>query len=483
MKLKNLIDGFDSHICSGSIDVDVEGIAYDSRKVKEGYAFVCISGFKTDGHDYIQEAIKGGAVAIVAEKDVKLSEDITLIKTSNTRKALAFMSAAYFDHPASKMKLIGVTGTNGKTTTTYLIKSILEKSGYNVSLIGTVANIIGDKKLPSKNTTPESYDLQYMFNEMVKNHTDYCIMEVSSHSLALDRVAGCIFDIGIFTNLTQDHLDFHKTFENYFNAKLKLFKQSKKAAINIDDDYGTKIIENVDIPVLTYSESKESDIWATDIEITSNCSRFILRTKDDSVEINLSLPGRFNVYNALSAASACIAEGISLKLIKLGLEGVAGVPGRSEVIQSPKGYSVIIDYAHTPDGIVNILNTVGEYAKKRIITVFGCGGDRDKTKRPIMGEVAGKLSTICIVTSDNPRSEEPKAIIEDILPGINKTGCNFEVIVNRKEAIERALSIGEKDDVIAIVGKGHETYQILKDKTIHFDEREIIRDFFKNQGL
>lgn len=483
MKLKNLIDGFDIFLSSGSIDIDVKGIAYDSRKVKDAYVFVCISGFKTDGHDYIQEAIKNGAVAIVAEKDVKISGDITLIKTSNTRKALALMSAAYFDYPSSKMKLIGVTGTNGKTTTTYLLKSILEKNGYNVSLIGTVANIIGDKNIPSKNTTPESYDLQYMFNEMVKNHTDYCIMEVSSHSLELDRVAGCIFDMSIFTNLTQDHLDFHKTFENYFNAKLKLFKQSKKAAINIDDEYGMKIIESIDIPVMTYSENKESDIRATDINITSNCSSFLLRTKFDSVEINLPLPGRFNVYNALSAASVCIAEGVSLELIKLGLESIEGVPGRSEVIQSPKGYSVIIDYAHTPDGIVNILNTVGEYAKKRIITVFGCGGDRDKTKRPIMGEAAGKLSTICIVTSDNPRSEEPAAIIEDILPGIYKTDCSFEVIVNRKEAIERALSIGEKDDVIVIVGKGHETYQILKDKTIHFDEREIIRDFFKNQNL
>ena len=480
MKLSNLLLNLDVLKVRGNDDIEVEGIAYNSKNVQKGYLFVCITGFKTDGHKFAIDAVAKGASAVIVEKDIELPEWVTVIKVEDTRKALALLSAAYFDYPAQKMKLIGVTGTNGKTTTTYLIKSILQKAGYKTGLVGTISNIIGDKVIDSKNTTPESYDLQKMFNEMVQQRIDYCVMEVSSHSLELKRVAGCQFSVGIFTNLTRDHLDFHKTFENYLNAKLKLFSQSGTAVINIDDQYSDRILSSINIPAVTYSEKRNSDVRAEKLKITSKYSSFTLKYKGSETEIKLPLPGKFNVYNALGAAAACICEGISLDVIKEGLESAPGVPGRSEVIDSGRGFTIIIDYAHTPDGLENILNTVHEYAKSRIITLFGCGGDRDKTKRPIMGEIAGKLSDICVVTSDNPRTEDPESIIRDILPGVEKTGVDFRVIPNRREAIRAALSIAGNDDVVLIAGKGHETYQVLKEGTIHFDEREIVRDILNN---
>lgn len=482
MKLSSLLLNLDVLKVKGNDDIEIEGIAYNSRNVQKGYVFVCITGFKTDGHKYAPDAVDKGASAIIVEKDIDLPEGVTVIRVKDTRKALALMSAAYFGYPSRKLRLIGVTGTNGKTTSTYLIKSILDRAGYKTGLIGTISNIIGKKVIDSKNTTPESYDLQNMFYEMAQENIDYCVMEVSSHSLALERVAGCQFDVGIFTNLTRDHLDFHKTFENYLNAKLKLFSQSGIAAVNIDDQYGDRVLNSIHIPAVTYSEKKDSDIRAEDLKITSRYSSFTLKYKDKKMEIKLPLPGRFNVYNALSAASACICEGIPLNIIKEGLESVRGVPGRSEVIDSGRGFTIIIDYAHTPDGLQNILNTIHEYAKSRIITLFGCGGDRDKTKRPIMGEIAGKLSDICIVTSDNPRTEDPESIIKDILPGVEKSGVDFKVITNRKEAIKAALSIAGKDDIVLIAGKGHETYQVLKQGKIHFDEREIVRDILNEKN-
>lgn len=481
MKLSNLLLNLDVIETEGNKNCEIRGIAYNSKDVQKGYLFVCITGFKADGHVYAMDAVKRGAAAIVVEKEIELPEGTTVIKVRDSREALSLISAAYFDHPASKLKLIGVTGTNGKTTTTYLIKSILEKAGFKTGLVGTISNIIGDKVIDSKNTTPESYDLQKMLNEMVNEEMDYCVMEVSSHSLELKRVAGCHFNVGIFTNLTRDHLDFHKTFENYLNAKLKLFKQSGTAVVNIDDEYSDRILNGIDIPAVTYSEKKDSDIKAEKLKITSKYSSFILKCRGSETPIKLPMPGRFNVYNALAAASACICEGIPLNIIKEGLESVSGVPGRSEVIDSGRDFTIIIDYAHTPDGLENILNTVHEYAQSRIITLFGCGGDRDKTKRPIMGEIAGRLSDICIVTSDNPRTEDPEAIIDDILPGIKKTGTYYRVIINRWEAIKAALSIAGKDDVVLIAGKGHETYQVLKEGKIHFDEREIVRDILNNE--
>lgn len=482
MKLLDIISDIKDMEINGDDSFEVQGIAYDSRTVSKGYVFVCISGFKTDGHNYVREAVDRGAAAVVIEKDVEIPQNTTVIKVKDTRTALALMSAAYFGYPSKHFGLIGVTGTNGKTTTTYLIKSILDKKGYNAALLGTISNIIGGNTVEAKRTTPESYDLQEMFWEMKRAETDYCIMEVSSHSLELKRVAGCYFAVGIFTNLTRDHLDFHGTFENYLNAKLKLFEQSKAAVINIDDEYGRQIINRIGVPIITYSERCEADVRATDVEITSKCSEFVLKYKDETIPVCIPLPGRFNVYNALAAASACICQGVSLKDIKMGLENASGISGRSEVIDSGRGFTIVIDYAHTPDGLDNILNTVREYAKGRIITLFGCGGDRDKTKRPIMGEVAGKLSDICIVTSDNPRSEEPQSIIEDIMPGVRKTSSDYRIVVDRREAIIKAISIAGENDVIVIAGKGHETYQVLKDKTIHFDEREIVNDILTNNA-
>ncbi|KPU44041.1 UDP-N-acetylmuramoyl-L-alanyl-D-glutamate--LD-lysine ligase [Oxobacter pfennigii] len=476
MKLKDIMMNINHTILKGTSDKEIEGIAYDSRAVKEGYLFVCIKGFKADGHDFINDAVKKGAKAIILEKEGHLPDGVTAIKVGDSRMALALASAAFFEHPSKNVKLIGVTGTNGKTTTTYLIKSILDRCGYNVSILGTISNIIGNKAIDASRTTPESYDLQVLFSEMRQLKTHYCIMEVSSHSLELKRVAGLSFNSGIFTNLTRDHLDFHETFENYFNAKLKLFKSSKTAIINIDDEYGRKMKDNIEIPVITYAEKERADVWATDVEITANFSKFILNYKEEKKEIMLPMPGRFNVYNALAAAASCISEGISLEDIKKGLEEIKGVPGRSEVIDSGRGFTVIIDYAHTPDGLENILNTVREYVQGRVITIFGCGGDRDKTKRTIMGEVAAKLSEIAIVTSDNPRSEDPEAIIKDILPGVIKINKEYFVIPDRKEAIKRAINLGKEGDVIVVAGKGHETYQVLKDKTIDFDEKQIINE-------
>jgi len=481
MKLKDIILEVPDMKIKGNLDLEVKGIAYDSRSVSEGYVFVCIKGFKTDGHNYAKDAVKNGAVAVIAERDVDIPEEVTFISTSDSRTALALVSAAFFGYPTRSMKLIGVTGTNGKTTTTYMIKSILENCGYKVGLLGTISNIVGDIEMEAMRTTPESYDLQELFYNMKNINTDYCVMEVSSHSLELKRVAGCTFNVGIFTNLTRDHLDFHGTFEKYYEAKLKLFQQSEVSVINADDQYGRKMMDNVKNPIISYSEVNQADVVAKDVEITSKYTKFRLVYNGESVTVSLPLPGRFNVYNSLAAASACISQGVTLEKIKEGLENIKRISGRSEVIDSGRGFTLVIDYAHTPDGLENILNTVREYAKGRIITLFGCGGDRDKTKRPIMGEIAGRLSDICIVTSDNPRSEEPMDIIKDIIPGVQKTANDYIIIADRKEAIKKAISIGKAQDVIVIAGKGHETYQILKDKTIPFDEREIVNEILNEE--
>ena len=404
--------------------------------------------------------------------------DVTLIKVENTRKALAKASSNFYDNPSKRLKLIGVTGTNGKTTSTFMIKSILEQCGHKVGLIGTIANYIGDKKLHSERTTPESLELHQLFNEMVKEDVEYCIMEVSSHSLELDRVYGIEFSKGIFTNLTQDHLDFHKTFENYFNAKLKLFLNSKISIVNADDNYGEKIIDSIVGDIVTYGLESQAMLRAKNLKLHSRGIEFTLVYNGNEEDIKLSIPGKYNVYNALGCIAATIHEGASIEDIKESLKKVA-VPGRCEIVtlNHDLGYDVIVDYAHTPDGLENILNSAREFTFGRLISVFGCGGDRDKTKRPIMGSIGSNLSDIAIITSDNPRTEDPMAIIEDIKSGLKKD--NYIVIENRREAIKYAMKIAKDKDVIVIAGKGHEDYQILKDKRIHFDEREIISEIIK----
>ncbi|MCR1933233.1 UDP-N-acetylmuramoyl-L-alanyl-D-glutamate--2,6-diaminopimelate ligase [Clostridium tepidum] len=461
---------------------EIKKIEYDSRNVEEGDLFVCIQGYATDGHKYAKKAYDNGAKVIVCEKaleDITYFKDCTIIKVSDTRKALAIMASNYYGNPSKHIKIIGITGTNGKTTSTFIIKSILEKAGYKVGLIGTIANYIGNKKIESHRTTPESLELQKLFKDMVDEEVDYCVMEVSSHSLYLDRVYGVEFKEAIFTNLTQDHLDFHKTFENYLNAKLILFKNTQNSIINIDDSYGEKVLGEVLGNKITYGVEKESDLKAKNLHMHSRGVEFDVIFKDEKETINLNIPGKYNIYNALGSIGACILEGISLKTIKEALENMPSVPGRCEIVTKNYnlGYDVIVDYAHTPDGLENILNTAREFTKGRLISVYGCGGDRDRTKRPIMGRIGSDLSDIAIITSDNPRTEDPSLIIKDILEGIKKD--NYIVVEGRRDAIKKAMEMAKENDVIVVAGKGHEDYQILKDRTIHFDEREVIKEIIK----
>lgn len=473
MKITSIIKGIKDVKIEGE-DHEIESMAYNTSSVKGNSLFFCIEGVKTDGHIFAQKACESGAIAVVISKDVEVGEGITKIWVKNTREAMAIMSSNFNGNPTNYMNVIGITGTNGKTTSTFMLKSILDTYGKKTGLLGTIYNIIGDKREEAKRTTPESMDLQSIFSEMKNSCIEDCVMEVSSHSLELKRVFGVDFKVGIFTNLTQDHLDFHGTMDNYFNAKMILFRNCEYSIINIDDEYGKKALGELNNKIITYGIDSRGDISAEDIVISGEGTEFNLKYKDETIRIKLHLPGKFNVYNALGCIGAAIALNIPLDIIKRGLESLESVPGRSEKVNSNKGFTVVIDYAHTPDGIINILRTAREYTRGRLITVFGCGGDRDRTKRPLMGEAAGKLSDFCFVTSDNPRTEDPSKIIEDIIPGIDKTKCSYKVIEDRREAIKGAIDMGKNGDVIVVAGKGHETYQILKDKTIHFDEKEIV---------
>lgn len=478
MILENLLNTLQYKVVQGNTNQEVKCVQYDSRKVNKGDLFVCIKGFTTDGHKYMPSAVEKGATVIICEDDVSCAENITVIKVPDTRKALAIIGANYYDNPSKKMKIVGVTGTNGKTTSAFMIKTILEAEGKKVGLIGTIANYIGSEKMDTERTTPESLELQELFNTMVESGCEYCIMEVSSHSLALDRVYGIEYEAGIFTNLTRDHLDFHKTFENYFNEKYKLFERSKIKIANIDDEYGQKVYDrcrNSNRQAISVSIRKESAYRAYDEVCAINHIAFKLKLDDNIEEFVVGLPGEFNIYNSLGVIAATKAMGISLSSIKKGIEQVV-VPGRCEMTGKEFNlpYTIILDYAHTPDGLENILKTARGFTQNRLISVFGCGGDRDKVKRPQMGKIGVDLSDIAIITSDNPRTENPTAIINDILAGIDKE--NYEVLENRREAIKRAIYIAEAGDVLVIAGKGHEDYQILNTGKIHFDEREVVHD-------
>ena len=484
MILKSLLKGLDYEVIKGNEESKVQNIRYDNRKIEQGDAFVCVKGFKVDGHSFIGDAIKKGAKTLIVQEDVSVQEDITIIKVRDTRKALAIMSSNYFGNPKDKLKIIGITGTNGKTTSAFIIKSILEKAGFMTGLIGTIANYIGNKKVDAVRTTPESYELHELFKNMVDAGVEYCVMEVSSHSLELDRVYGVQFEEGIFTNLTRDHLDFHKTFENYYNAKFKLFERSNHSIINLDDPYGANIVKDIEergvkTKVSTFSIEKESDFKAFEIKSHSNGSEFKVNLESIE-EFSINIPGEYNIYNSLGCIICAYNLNIPMDKIKEGLSDVV-IPGRCELVAKEKNlpYSIIIDYAHTPDGLENILSTVKAFTKNRMISVFGCGGDRDKVKRPQMGKIGCELSDIAIITSDNPRSEEPMDIINDIVKPLNYD--NFVIEVNRKEAIRKAMNMALEGDVIVIAGKGHEKYQILKDETIHFDEREVVYDILEGK--
>lgn len=468
MKLKNLIE------CGGNIgETEITGITCDSRQIKPGYAFVCIKGTKSDGHDYAEAAVKSGAAAIICERDLKL--DCQVI-TDNTHAAYADMCAAWFGNPADSLRLFGVTGTNGKTSVTYMLKKIFEKAGYKVGLIGTIQNMIGDEVIAAHNTTPNAYELNSLFALMKAKGCAVVIMEVSSHALDQLRVYRLDFEVAMFTNLTQDHLDYHITMENYLEAKKKLFKMCRTAVINSDDSYAQKLTEGLDCKTVTYSTGNDSTYSAKAINYRPASVEYEFVSDTDICHIKVATGGKFTVYNSLCAAVCAVEAGIPVATAAEALAELNGVKGRAESVPTGRDFTIIIDYAHTPDGLKNILSTFRECKKNRLIVVFGCGGDRDKTKRPIMGSIAEHFADYVIVTSDNPRTEDPGEIIKDILAGMKNSAVPVKVIENRTDAIKFAVSIAEKDDIIVLAGKGHETYQILGTGTIHLDEREIVAE-------
>ena len=473
MKLSEILKGID--VKSAYSDVDVLDVTQDSRLVKEGSLFVCIKGAVFDGHNVAAEMLEKGAAAIVVERDLGLDKQIIV---DNSRAVYSPICSNFFNNPADKLKLIGLTGTNGKTTTTFLIKQILENVGKKVGLIGTVQNMIGDKIYPAKFTTPDPYELQKLFAMMVDAGCEYCVMEVSSQALAQGRVNGLRFALAAFTNLTQDHLDYHKTWENYFNSKRILFENADIAVTNADDEHGMKIIEDLDFDkIVTYAvNTNDASYVAKNVSFKPSGVEYEL-VGDSIGRCNCPIPGRFSVYNSLCAASCALSLGIDFSDVLDAISKSNGVKGRIEVVPNGgRDFTIIIDYAHSPDGLENIITSLQEIAKGRVVTLFGCGGDRDKTKRPKMGKIVAELSDYCIVTSDNPRSENPAEIIKDILVGMEGINTPYTVIENRKEAIAYAIKNAQKDDIILLAGKGHETYQILPTGTIHFDEREAVAE-------
>lgn len=479
MLLSEIIQDLFVEKVAGSLNVNITGISYNSNDVKPGNIFVCIPGGNADGHDFAVNAIERGAAAIIVQRDGFDNLGVATVKVGNTRHSLAKMAARYYEFPQNKLKLIGITGTNGKTTTTYLVKSILENLGKNVGLIGTNQNIIGQEIIPSVHTTPDSLDLMKLFSRMNEADIEYVVMEVSSHSLQLDRVAACEFDVAGFTNLTQDHLDFHGTMENYIAAKAKLFTMAKKSIINRDDGVAQTMIDISTGEVSTYGITDDrSNVKLNNLKMFESGIEFDVAHKGAASHAALGIPGEFSAYNALAAISICLAAGFELEEITAALKSAEGVKGRIEVVDTEQDFTVIIDYAHTPDGLDNVLQTIRGFATGRIITLFGCGGERDKTKRPLMGKIAAELSDFCIVTSDNPRSENPRDIIDDIVEGMK--GREYTIVENRFEAIEYALDFAQPGDIVLLAGKGHETYQVLGDRTIDFDEREIVQKLLRN---
>ena len=478
MLFSELVKDQGCRLVNFTTDFEVKRIEYDSRRVKPGDIFSCVVGTFMDGHTFAESAMKNGAYALIVERELPLP--VTQIIVPNSRRAMAELAMKLYGYPAKQLRVIGVTGTNGKTTTTYMIKSVAEKCGLKVGLIGTIRNIIGDRVISTQRTTPESTELQEIMRMMADEGVDLVVMEVSSHSLDQERVYGIEFEIGGFTNLTQDHLDYHKTFDNYLAAKKKLFERSGFAVINADDPYSGKLLEGLDIPRMTYAVREPADIYANDIEICVRDVEFDMTCPEGTAHISVPIPGLFNVFNAMLAAGICLKLGFPLDKIAEGLADVSGVTGRMESLPTDGfPFSVILDFAHTPDGLINLLTSVREFAKGRVISVFGCGGDRDHAKRPIMGEAAGRYSDFCVVTSDNPRSEDPMAIIGNVLDGVNKTAVEYVVIQNRREAIKYALTHAKPDDVIVLAGKGHETYQEIKGIKYPFDEKVVVAELLK----
>ncbi len=473
MRLTKLLENVE--VKNSFSDYDISEIITDSRKVTEGCVFVCIKGREFDGHSAALKAAEKGAKAIISERQTGAPNEILV---NSTREALAKMSSAFYGEPSKKMKLIGVTGTNGKTSTTHMIKKILEYCGKKTGLIGTVSYMAGGEMLSSASlTTPKPQELHRIFKSMAESGCEYCVMEVSSQALAQGRCIGLEFSAAVFTNLTQDHLDYHGTMENYANAKAKLFSQCKCAVLNKDDgrfDFMKNAVLSGDI--IGYSKKdNRADYFADNIHLGKAECEYILYTKGKKYNVRIDIPGEFTVYNSLAAISCCSALGIDTVRCVKALAETGGVPGRAEVLKTDTPYTIIIDYAHSPDAIENILSSVRQFAKGRVIALFGCGGDRDKTKRPLMAQKAAENADYLIITSDNPRTENPDEIIEDIIPGINGKGTSCAIISDRTQAIDYAIKNAREGDVIVLCGKGHETYQIIGDEKIHYDEREIVK--------
>lgn len=480
MKLRELINVLtDFRLNGDSVDFEVGGISCNSKEIPRDGIFVAIKGTRIDGHNFINEAIARGARAIVSEYPETGNQHpgVPFIIAKDTRSALAKLAAEFYNNPSLKIKVVGITGTNGKTTLTYLIESVLKKSGFKTGVIGTVNYRFCDKVLVSKNTTPGPIELESLLAEMVGSGVRYAIMEVSSHALEQGRTEGINFSSAIFTNLTQDHLDYHLNMEDYFKAKQKLFDSLSSAAfsvVNIDDDYGRRLKTHTKAKVTTYGIDNQADVMAENIRYSIEHTDFSIRTANLTIDIRTPLIGRHNVYNILSAYAWALSEGVKSEIIKSAIEEISCIPGRLERINTKKDFSVFVDYAHTEDALKNVITALRQISPGRIIVVFGCGGERDKTKRPKMGRVVTELADYAIVTSDNPRSENPSQIIDDIIMGIKKD--NFCVIPDRAEAIRKSLYFAKPGDCVLLAGKGHENYQVLKDKAIHFDDREVVRE-------
>lgn len=489
IKLKQLL-GI-GRLLQGDPEVEITSVTYDSRRVRPGAAFVALPGTRTDGHAYAAEAVARGAAVVVVERSVAAPEGVAVLQVESTRRALSAASAALYGDPSQKLRVIGVTGTNGKTTTTHLIRAILMAQGEKVGLIGTVHNFVGDQELTANLTTPQASDVQELMARMVQAGCTYVVMEVSSEGLDMHRVDDVEFDVGVFTNLTQDHLNYHGTLENYREAKLGLFRQlsrpgtkSGKAAILNRDDPSMGHFRDAagSVPIHTYGLDRRAALYARSLVTTPDGTRFRMVSPQGELPVALRMVGQFNVYNALAASAVALAEGVPLERIRTVLERQVGVAGRMEPVRAGQPFGVFVDYAHSPDGLENVLTTARGFTRGRVIAVFGCGGDRDRQKRPRMGRIAAVLADHTIITSDNPRSEEPAAIIREIEAGVREAlppGHSYETVVDRTEAIERAVAAAAPGDVVIIAGKGHETYQIFADRTIHYDDREVARRVIK----
>ena len=484
MKLSALVNHLDSGRTYNFRDVEITGITNDSRKVGPGYIFVAIKGHKADGHNFIKKALESGAQAVVSEERLALNQKIPHIIVRNTRKALSSLSCYFYNNPSQKINVVGVTGTNGKTTTTFLTKSIIEKAGYKVGLIGTINYQIGEKIIPAQETTPESVELQGLIAEMVAAKMKFAVMEVSSHSAVQYRIEDISFKTAVFTNISAEHMDYHKTITNYLDAKIGLFKNLTRdsfAILNADDEFSKYFADKTSAKILWYGIKNNADIKAGICRESTSNTMIKLRYSGMKIDVKIPFMGLHNVYNSLASVANAISLGFELDVIKAGIEDAPVVPGRLETVPCKRGFKVVVDYAHTPHALETVLHSLKNLVKGRILLVFGCGGDRDKEKRPMMGKIANENSNIFWITNDNPRSEDPLSIIEDIKAGI-KPGRTFYIQTNRKKAIEEAIAEAKSGDLVLIAGKGHERYQIIKDTRIPFDDREVVKEILANNS-